>query len=127
MPNSRRKGANGEREFRDVLRAHGFEAHRDGQQRFGHRDLTHNIPWTHLEVKRRETVAIDSWCRQAEEDAGPDENPVVVWRRSKAPWRAAMPATRFLAIMRELVTLRRRVRELEEEAEAAARTSETGW
>lgn len=40
---SRVKGANGEREFRDVIRSFGFRAERDGQT-CAPRDLDPNFP-----------------------------------------------------------------------------------
>lgn len=114
MPNSRRKGANGEREARDFLRAHGWECDRDGQQReHGHQDLLHNLVGFHIEVKRRETTAVDQWARQAERDAAPSGLiPVVMYRRSREPWRFIVPGTAFLAIVRELFELRAEVKRL---------------
>jgi hypothetical protein len=53
------KGANGEREFRDVIREYDFEAERDGQTRVArwagepNLDVRHNIPGVHFEVKRQ--------------------------------------------------------------------------
>lgn len=90
---SRNKGANAEREVRDIVRAAGFEATRDGQvyeDDEPNEDLVHNIPGVHIEVKRRETLAIPAWCRQAEEDAR-GRVPWVVFRQSRQPWRAVVP------------------------------------
>jgi Holliday junction resolvase len=90
---SRNKGANAEREVRDIVRAAGFECIRDGQiydDDDPNDDLAHNIPGVHIEVKRRETLAIPAWCRQAEDDAR-GRVPWVVFRQSKQPWRAVVP------------------------------------
>jgi len=86
MTHSRRKGAGGEREVRDVLRSHNIEARRDGRL---DEDLDHGLVGYHLEVKRRERYEIDSWLAQAERDAG-DRIPVVVFRKSREPWRVIL-------------------------------------
>jgi hypothetical protein len=102
MPlHSRNKGANGEREVRDVLRRHGFSADRDGRLDW---DLRHDVPGVHLEVKRRETLAIPAWTRQAEEDAARHDPPVeacVVFRQSHQPWRACVNFEWLLALIAE--------------------------
>lgn len=93
MPlNSRRKGAVAEREVRDLLRAAGYEASRDGQIGDGtspNEDLSHNVRGVHFEVKRRETLALPQWHRQADADAR-GRQAVVVYRRSQEPWRASL-------------------------------------
>ena len=94
---SRRKGANGERDFRDLLRSHGFTCERDGSERG---DLIHNVPGVHFEVKRCETLALPKWSRQAEVDAGEGEVPVVAYRKSRQPWRVDLDAEEFLRLKR---------------------------
>jgi hypothetical protein len=110
---SRRKGANGEREFRDVVREFGFDCERDGQttsRRFlgaANLDLRHTVPGVHMEVKRRETYGIDAWLSQAEVDAAREcKEPWVCFRKSKQPWRVIVNARWLLGLMRELVDLR---------------------
>lgn len=93
---SRRKGASAEREFRDVLRTFGFKAYRDGRL---DADLAHNVPGVHIEVKRRETLAIPAWCRQAERDSR-GLVAVVAFRRSREPWRVVVPADEYLRLKR---------------------------
>jgi len=101
MPlHSRNKGANGEREVRDIVRAHGFSADRDGRLDW---DLRHDVPGVHLEVKRRETLAIPAWIRQAEEDAAKHVPPVeacVVFRQSHQPWRVVVSLDHYLKLQR---------------------------
>ena len=92
MTNSRRKGADGEREVRDILIDHGFEARRDGRL---DDDLDHNLEGFHLEVKRRERYEIDSWISQAEGDCN-GRIPVVVFRKSREPWRVILRLDDFL-------------------------------
>lgn len=91
---SRQKGARGEREVRDALRAHGLEARRDGRL---DDDLDHNVEPFHLEVKRTERIEITKWLEQAERDAG-DRIPAVVFRRSREPWRIVLPLDAFLSL-----------------------------
>lgn len=101
---SRDKGKRGEREVRDLLREHGFEARRDGRL---DDDLAHDAYGYHFEVKRRETIALPEWTRQAEEDAG-DREPVVAYRASHEPWRASLrldTLVRLIAIEREARSL----------------------
>lgn len=91
---SRRKGANGERDFRNLLRRFGFTCDRDGT---AHGDLRHDVPNVHFEVKRCETLALPKWTRQAELDAR-GRVPVVAYRRSREPWRVSLPAEEFLRL-----------------------------
>jgi len=89
--NSRAKGCRGEREFRDVLRAHGFEARR-GQQFAGggdNPDVISNVPRVHWEVKRVEAGNPYLWLAQAIED-GMDRVPVVAHKRNGKEWIAIM-------------------------------------
>lgn len=93
---SRRKGAYGEREVRDILRAHGFTCERDGRL---DTDLKHDCDGYHLEVKRRETLAIPAWMRQARAESG-GKIPVVVYRRSREEWMAVLPFERLAHLLR---------------------------
>ena len=92
---SRQKGARGEREFRDLLRRYGFACDRDGSERG---DLIHDVPGIHFEVKRRETLALPAWIRQAEGDAG-DKVPVIAWRKNGQLWRVDAPAAHYLGLL----------------------------
>lgn len=93
---SRQKGARGEREFRDLLCASGFEARRDGRL---DDDLVHNVEGFHFEVKRRETLAIPAWMRQARKDAN-GRIPVVAFRRNGEPWQVVIDAEAFLNLLK---------------------------
>ncbi len=103
---SKQKGASGEREFRDLLRAHGFEAARHGRNSFGpdgertHEDVTHNIRGIHFEVKRRETMDVPSWFAQARAEA-PAKTPVIAWRSNRQPWRVILDAEDFLNLLED--------------------------
>lgn len=92
---SRRKGASGEREVRDILRCHGFISERDGRL---DDDLQHDVSGYHFEVKRRERLSLEEWTRQAERDAK-EREPVVVYRKSNQPWRASLSFERLAALL----------------------------
>lgn len=92
---SREKGKRGEREFRDLLRRHGFEAVRDGRLED---DLRHDVEGYHFEVKRRETLALPAWLRQAEADAN-GRVPVVAFKRNHEPWRVCLDAEVFVGLL----------------------------
>jgi Holliday junction resolvase len=100
---SRRKGAAAEREVRDLLRRAGYHASRDGQitDRFAgpNEDLVHDVRDVHFEVKRRETLALPQWTRQAEDDAR-GRKAVVVYRRSQEPWRASLDFEYLLYLLK---------------------------
>lgn len=86
MVHSKRKGANGEREVRDILNAAGVGARRDGRL---DDDLVHGLDGFHLEVKRRESYALGKWIAQAEADSR-GRIPIVIFRKSNQPWRAVL-------------------------------------
>lgn len=109
---SRDKGARGEREFSDLLSNElGQVVKRKlGQARDGGDDI--EVGRYRIEVKRREKLAIEAWCKQVEAtcttaaEIGEDgqvkpQVPVVVFRRNGQPWRAVVPAWWFIQAMRE--------------------------
>ena len=121
MPHSRNKGANAEREVRDILREHGFDAHRDGQIWLDddpNEDLVHNIPGVHIEVKRRETLAIPAWLRQTEDDAR-GRVPWLVFRQSRQPWRVIVPLRFLLNMTRAVLHMRAALLEIRENPDDA--------
>ncbi|MGH2997825.1 MAG: hypothetical protein ACRDNM_00855 [Gaiellaceae bacterium] len=96
----RDKGKRGEREVAAILRAHGFDARRDGRL---DSDLVHDVAGYHIEVRRRETLALPAWTRDAEQTAA-GRVPVVVHRRNAEGWYASLPfdaLARLLAIERD--------------------------
>ena len=88
----RQKGARGERDLRDLFRAHGFEARRDGRLTA---DLDHDLPGVHVECKRCETLLVPKWLRQVVADAG-QLVPALFFRRSREPWWVIVPADEYL-------------------------------
>lgn len=98
---ARNKGAAAERELATLLSNElGVTIKRKlGQSREGGDDI--QVEHYRLEVKRREALRIDDWCKQIEAAAGPGEWPVVVYRRSGQPWRAVVPIELLIKAMRE--------------------------
>jgi len=92
--NSRQKGARGERQWRDELRANGYEARR-GQQFSGSPDspdvVCLALPWAHFEVKAVEQLDIEAAMAQARRDSA-GKIPVVAHRRNFSPWLVTLEA-----------------------------------
>jgi Holliday junction resolvase len=95
---SRAKGSRGELELARIIREHGFACERTGRNGRTSEDVTHDIPGVHLEAKRRESLALPAWLKQAEGDAAPGLVPVVAFRRSREPWRVVVPLDDWLRL-----------------------------
>jgi hypothetical protein len=100
------KGAVGEREVANIIRAVGLDVDRvpnsGGLRVKG--DLT-GLDGFHLEVKRQETLCLPKWLRQAHDEAADDEVPVVIFRQSKrvgnvGEWHACLPLAGLLDLLR---------------------------
>lgn len=98
---ARNKGAAGERELAQILTdCLGVKIQRKlGQARDGGDDI--QIGKYRIEVKRRETLSIDAWCKQVEDAAEYDEVPVLAYRRNGQPWRVVVPLEWFMKQVRE--------------------------
>ena len=91
MKNSRRKGADGERELAALLREYGYDSHR-GQQYCGANgdaDVI-GLPGIHIEAKRVEALNIDKALQQSIHDAQDGEIPTVMHRKNRTPWKVTM-------------------------------------
>lgn len=104
---SREKGKRGEREIARIFREAGWTTARRTAQFCGKSgdaaDIT-GIPGLHIEVKRVEREQVRAWMAQAERDAqaaGRDEIPIVIHRRSDAPWLVTLSLKDFLEIMKK--------------------------
>lgn len=89
--NSKRKGSAGERELAGILRAHGYDAHRNDQMYKGGKgnpDVA--LAGVHIECKRCERLSLYDALAQAARDAGDNVPPVVMHRRNHAPWVVVM-------------------------------------
>lgn len=86
----RTKGATAERELAGILSdLLGVDCKRQlGQERDGGCDI--KLGHARIQVKRRETLALPAWWRQAVADAA-DGVPVLAWRQSGKPWAFRVP------------------------------------
>lgn len=103
MPNSCRKGADGERELASLLRAEGYEIDRGGTTSFGTVPDLSGLPGVHIEVKRREKLNVWEAMRQAKADAAKfkDGAPALFHRRNRAPWLVTMLFTDWIRLYKE--------------------------
>jgi Holliday junction resolvase len=112
--NSRAKGARGERQWRDELRANGYMAQR-GQQFAGSPDspdvVCDELDWIHFEVKAVERLNIWDAMDQARKDAvdggwlmvdgrRAGKVPIVAHKRNHRPWLITMTAETFFEFLR---------------------------
>ena len=92
MTNSRRKGAQGEREAaKEIQRIFGVEARR-GRQYHGRDDapdIVADIPGVHFEVKRVEKLRLYKALEQAANDSA-ENVPCVLHRKNGEPWVIAL-------------------------------------
>lgn len=108
--NSREKGKRGERQWRDELRAAGYDARR-GQQFSGSPDspdvVCDDLPWAHFEVKAVERLNVEAAMKQARRQArpaltkrGPAQIPIVAHKRNHSRWLVTMDAESFFRLVR---------------------------
>lgn len=97
---SQRKGRNAERELASVLQSYGYAATTGTPMNYGAEPDVSGLPGLHLEVKRAETIRLPTWLEQAERDAKRmnDGAPVVVFRRSREPWRVCLRLDDFMKL-----------------------------
>lgn len=101
MPNSRQKGAVGERELSHKLQEYGFDTHR-GQQYCGANgdaDVV-GIDGLHIECKRVEHLDYYKAMEQSEHDAREHEIPVVMHRKNRKEWLVTMKLDDFIKIFK---------------------------
>ena len=100
---SRNKGAAAERELATMLSDQlGVTIKRKlGQARDGGDDI--QIGKYRIEVKRREALRLDDWCKQVEAASGAGDVPVVAYRRNGKPWRVVVPIDWFIEQVRETI------------------------
>lgn len=100
MVNSRRKGADGEREVRDLLRAAGYSEARRGQQYCGANgdaDVV-GLPGIHIEVKRVQQLNVAKAIQQAINDRRDGEKACVFHRKDREPWLVTMPYEEWMEL-----------------------------
>ncbi|MBQ5589923.1 MAG: hypothetical protein IIU70_07260 [Anaerotignum sp.] len=102
MTNSRRKGADYEREVARELRDYGYKVRR-GQQfcgANGDADVV-RMDGIHLECKRTERTDLYGWMAQAERDAREGELPVVFHRKNNCKTLAIMSMETFMRMYQD--------------------------
>lgn len=102
MTNSRRKGAEGEREIAKILRGYGYDARR-GQQYSGANgdaDVV-GLPGVHIEVKRVEALNIEKAMEQSKRDAR-GEIPAVFHRKNGKEWKATVRLEDFIKLYKQV-------------------------
>ena len=99
--NSRRKGAEGERELARKLRELGFENARRGVQYQGGQDSPDVVGMDgfHIECKRVEKLNIEDAMKQSERDAGANV-PLVIHRKDREEWKVTMRLDDFVNLIR---------------------------
>lgn len=103
MVNSRRKGAAGERMWRDVLREAGWTDAKRGQQRSGleQADVVDGPFHVHFEVKVRERHLMWDAMEQAVRDAKSGQMPIVAAKMNRKPWLCVLRAEDLLRLLQE--------------------------
>lgn len=98
---SRDKGGRGEREVYKLLQPIVNECYslfnmepplmqRNAcQSRDGGYDII-GVDWIAIEVKRQETLHIETWWKQTVTQAGENKEPVLIYRKNHQPWQVIM-------------------------------------
>ena len=97
---SRNKGKAGEREIAKILKEHGYEEARRGQQYCGSNgdaDVV-GLRGIHIEVKRVEKLNLWSALEQSKNDANDGEMPIVVHRPNRKEWVVIQPLEDWLKL-----------------------------
>ena len=100
--NSKKKGAEGERELSRKLREYGYDCRRSVQYcgANGDADLV-GIPGLHIECKRVERLNISDAMSQAISDAREGEIPVVMHRKNHEGWLVTLSLDSFIELYKE--------------------------
>jgi Holliday junction resolvase len=101
--NSRAKGARGERQWRDQLRAEGYTAKR-GQQFAGGQDspdvICEELKELHQEVKFVQNLNLDKACDQAIRDSR-GKRWIVAHKKNNKSWKVTMSSDLFFDLLRD--------------------------
>lgn len=98
---SRDKGKRGEREIVDLLQPvvnevyelHGLEPpklKRNTLQSDGGGSDIAGLLWAAIEVKYHSEISLGAWWAQTIAQAGPDQEPILFYRRNNIPWKVKM-------------------------------------
>ena len=103
MINSKDKGKRGERQWRDKLREHGFQAWRGIQYQGGPDSpdvVCKALSGFHFEVKYTNRLRINEAYKQACVDAKGGKIPVLAHRSNRDSWLITLNSDDFLMILR---------------------------
>ena len=104
MINSKRKGADGERQLSKKLREYGFSNAHRSQQYSGKGESAADVialPGIHIECKRVERLNISDAMAQAKSDAKNGDMPTVFHRKNNEDWLVTMPLELWIELYRE--------------------------
>lgn len=101
---SKMKGKRGEREVANILKSHGYNARRTAQYCGSTGDASDvvGLEGFHIEVKNVERLNLWKAIEQSKHDAleaGKNETPVVIFKRSREPWQICLQFEEFLKIL----------------------------
>ena len=100
--NPKQKGGRGERELAGILRAHGYEAHRNDQMYKGGKENPDvSLKGVHIECKRTEALRLYDALSQATRDANGKTLPCVMHRKNHASWVVIMALDDWIKLYRE--------------------------
>lgn len=93
-----RKGRAAEIELAGILQGYGYPVQVGEPVSYGAVPDLSGLPGVHIECKRHETLRINDWMRQAQEDSEKfkDGAPAVFFRRSREPWHVVMKLDDFM-------------------------------
>lgn len=101
--NSKVKGKNGELEFSNLCKKHGFNTRRSVQYAGINNDADIvGIEGVHIEVKRVESLNLTKAMDQAIRDKRDDEIPIVAHRKNREEWKVTMLAEDWLDMIKRL-------------------------
>ena len=93
---AKQKGKRGEREAADLLGSILGKSNTGADRIFGDVQAQGGdiqaIEGLSIEVKRHETLAINTWWKQAVRQASDTDIPVLMYRQNRKPWRFCIPA-----------------------------------
>jgi len=102
----RDKGSRGQREAMALIVGFGGVVHRGAQGGAHDADPDLRVEFGRwklaVEVKRRERLDLPGWWRQAEGYAAAGGEPVVMWRRNREGWLAAVRAGTLMGLLGRL-------------------------
>lgn len=100
MPiNSRRKGAESERQLAHALQSYGYDSRRGCQYSGANGDAdVVGLPGIHIECKHVEKLNLYKAMSQSINDAREGEKPVVIHRKNRTKWLITMRLDDFMEI-----------------------------